>query len=115
MGERRDAVVGEGVADITCPFLNEEDVSESFDTLRPSGGEFSRAGVGVVVNGSCFWKPASSVLDRIRRIGGLEIVFVGVSSSSRELAWTESWDCCGCTVRFHIMTMPSIPTLINVL
>ena len=55
VGERRDAVEGEGVADITCPFLNEEDVSESFDTLRTSGGEFSRAGVGVDVNGSCFW------------------------------------------------------------
>lgn len=92
MGEQRDERGGEGVEEIACPFLKEDDFRESLDILRTSGGELSRIGAGVTAEGSCFWKPASSDFERIRRIGGLDAVFAGVSSSSRPLVRTGSGD-----------------------
>lgn len=53
MEGRRDEVEGEGVVGIVFPVLK-EDERENFDALRSSGVALSRAGVGVLVEGSCF-------------------------------------------------------------
>lgn len=93
VGERRDVVEGVGVEGGGFPFLR-EDEREVLDVFRTGKGDpFSRAGVGErVAEGSRPRKPASSVRDRIRRIGGLVAArsLTGISLSSRALAWTGS-------------------------
>ena len=95
VGERRecDVVAGVGVEGGGFPFLR-EDKREFLDVFRTNEGvPFSRAGVGErVAEGSRPRKPASSVRDKIRRIGGFVAArsFAGISLSSRALACTGS-------------------------
>lgn len=124
VGERREweweVVDGVGVDGGAFPFRREEE-SDVLDVFRTSKGDpFSRADVGDrVADGSRPRKPASSVRDRIRRIGGFVAArsLTGVSVLSRALACTGSWVWVGSgwTMRHHIMTTPSIPTLTSVL